>query len=53
MCLAGHKGNLTDDVTPSRTWTNLRVFTLESIIVTNRGACDDLGTYRGGGFKRP
>lgn len=36
VCLAVHKGNLTDDVTLSRTLRSLRVFTMELIIVTNR-----------------
>lgn len=43
LCSAGHKGNLTDDVTLSRTLRNLRVFTMEPIIVTNRESVVLLG----------
>lgn len=43
VCLAGHKGNLADDVTLSRTLRSLRVFTMEPIIVTNRESVVLLG----------
>lgn len=43
MCLAGHKGNLADDVILSRTLISLGVFTMEPIIVTNRESVIPLG----------
>lgn len=43
VCLAGHKGNLADDVILSRTLISLGVFTMEPIIVTNRESVILLG----------
>lgn len=51
VCSAGHKENLANDAAQSRTLRSLRVFTMEIIIVTSRGACGELGTYRVGHLK--